>query len=419
MKTQERAGMIRCLLILSFCLCISPSFGQKRNIDFFIEEATANSPLLKDFQNQIKINQLDSLLILAAQRTQLSFTANNMYAPVVNGFGYDEAITNGANFSALIGVNKSLLNGRFNKLQFTSLRLLSDALRNNISLSEQDLRKSIISQYITTYGDFLQVNFTSGIQDMLNKQEVVLKKLTEKNVYRQVDYLTFYVTLQQNEFRLKQALIQYRNDYSTLNYLAGITDTAQILLDEPGITLNILPDISQSLYFRKYQTDSLTLSANRSLTGISYRPKLNVFADGGYNSSLAYKPYKNFGTSIGLNLVIPLYNGKQKKLQYQKIDIQENTRLANKKFFANQYYQQLVQLNQQLQSATALITDINLQLKFIETLITVNQKLLQTGDVRIYDYILALNSFLNAKNLVNENTINRLQLINQINYWNR
>ena len=97
----------------------------------------------------------------------------------------------------------------------------------------------------------------------------------------------------------------------------------------------------------------------------------------------------------------------------------ESTRIAHKQFYTNQYYQQVAQLRQQLQATTDLISDINLQLKYIETLITVNEKLLQTGEVRIYDYILALNNFLNAKNLINENTISRLQLINQINYWNR
>ena len=411
--------MIRCLLILIFCVNMLNSFAQKRDIDYFINQATANSPLLKDLQNQVKVNQLDSLLILAVQRPQVSFTSNDNYAPVISGVGYDDAITNGATMNALVGVNKSLLNGKANKVQFTNLKLLSDAIRNNMSISEQDIKRSIISQYITTYGDLLQVNFSTEIQDMLHKQETVLKKLTEKNVYRQVDYLAFYVSLQQNELRLKQQLIQYKNDYATLNYLAGIADTSQPILERPDIILNVLPDINQSAFLKKYQIDSLTLVVNKTLIDISYRPKLNAFADAGYYSSLAYKPYNNFGTSIGLSLIIPIYDGKQKKLQYSKIETQENTRAANKQFFTNQYYQQVAQLKQQLQAITGLVTDINLQLKYIETLITVNQKLLQTGDVRIYDYILALNNFLNAKNLVNDNTINRLQLINQINYWNR
>ena len=410
---------MRFFLILFFFLNPLISFGQKRNLDYFINQAMNNSPLLKDLQNQVKINQLDSLLILATQRPQVSFTSNDNYAPVIKGYGYDNAITNGANVSALIGVNKSLLNNPNNKIQFANLKLLSDALNNNRAISGQDLRRSVIAQYITTYGDLLQVNFSTEIQAMLQKQEAVLKKLTEKNVYRQVDYLSFYVTLQQNEFKLKQQVNQYKNDYFLLNFLAGIPDTTQPALEKPDITLNILPDISQSVFFKKYEIDSLTLAVNKTLVDITYRPKLNVYADAGYNSSLAYQAYKNFGTSIGLNLSIPIYDGKQKRLQYSKIEMQENTRLVNRQFFTNQYYQQVAQLKQQLKATEELMSDINNQLKYIETLIAVNEKLLQAGDVRIYDYILALNSFLNAKGLINDNTVSRLQLINQINYWNK
>jgi len=35
------------------------------------------------------------------------------------------------------------------------------------------------------------------------------------------------------------------------------------------------------------------------------------------------------------------------------------------------------------------------------------------------DYILALNNYITAKNLVVQNMIARLQIINQLNYWNK
>lgn len=411
--------MKSCIIIFFLSLNTMISTAQKRQLNFFLNQAIENSPLLKDYKNQVKINEFDSLLLLATQSPQISFSSNDSYAPVIKGFGYDDAITNGANVNALIGVNKTLLNGRNNKVQFANLQLLSDAIRNNAIISEQDIKKTIIGQYIITYGDMLQVNFSSAIQDKLRKEEIVLKKLTEKNVYRQVDYLTFYVTLQQNEFKLKQQVNQYKNDYATLNYLAGIADTTQLVLEWPDVTMPVLPEINSSAFFKKYEIDSLTLVNKKTLIDITYRPKLSVFADAGYNSSLAYKPYKNFGTSIGLSFVIPLYDGKQMNLQYGKIALSEKTRAANKQFYTNQYYRQVAQLKQQLQATSGLIDDINQQLKYIEALISVNEKLLQAGEVRVYDYILALNNFLNAKNLINENTISRLQIINQINYWNR
>jgi len=152
---------------------------------------------------------------------------------------------------------------------------------------------------------------------------------------------------------------------------------------------------------------------------VNYRPKINVFADAGYNSSLAYRAYKNFGTSFGISATVPIYDGKQKKLQYSKIDIEEKTRKNYQSFFTSQYQQQITLLMQQLKETENLISDINSQLKYTQSLIDVTGKLLEAGEAKVTDYVLALNNYINAKNLVAQNNIARLQIINQINYWNR
>jgi glutaredoxin 2 len=106
-------------------------------------------------------------------------------------------------------------------------------------------------------------------------------------------------------------------------------------------------------------------------------------------------------------------------MQYSKLDIAERTRAGYKDFFTSQYKQQISQLTQQLQATEALIAQINDQVRYSEALIDVNGKLLGTGDVKVADFILALSNYLNAKNLLTQNNITRLQIINQINYFNR
>ena len=49
----------------------------------------------------------------------------------------------------------------------------------------------------------------------------------------------------------------------------------------------------------------------------------------------------------------------------------------------------------------------------------VNEKLLTTGDAKIPDFVIAINNYLSARNLLAQNNINKLQVINQINYWNK
>ena len=58
-------------------------------------------------------------------------------------------------------------------------------------------------------------------------------------------------------------------------------------------------------------------------------------------------------------------------------------------------------------------------MKFTESLIKVDTQLLQTGDLKIADLILAINNYLSIKNLMTQTVISRLQLINQLNYWTK
>ena len=235
------------------------------------------------------------------------------------------------------------------------------------------------------------------------KERSLLKDLTEKNVYRQTDYLAFLVTLKQEGLLLRQLDIQFRNDHGTLNYLCGIVDTGATLLADPGIELQTLPDIGNSVFFRQYHLDSLKLRNTRSLIDFSYRPKASLYADGGWSSSLMYEPYKNFGVSFGFTVTMPIYDGHQRKMQYSKLDIAERTRTGYKDFFTSQYNQQIAQLSQQLKATEDLIGQIDEQVRYSQALIDVNGKLLGTGDAKIADYILALGNYLNAKNLLTQN----------------
>jgi outer membrane protein TolC len=395
------------------------SQGGGTNLDFYLDRALQNSPLLKDYRNQALSGDVDSQLIRASYLPQVTGSSVNIYAPTIHGYGYDQAISNGGNFTTVVAVNKTLVGQHHLDAQYETIRLQKQGLNNTSKISEQDLKKSITAQYITAYGDLQQLIFNREVYRLLQKEETLLKDLTEKNVYRQTDYLAFLVTLKQEGLLLRQLEIQYRNDHGALNYLCGIVDTSAMPLADPDIQLQQLPDVTQSVFFHQFHLDSLKLRNDRSLLDFSYKPKVSLYADGGYSSSLAYDAYKNFGASAGVTVTVPIYDGHQRKLQYSKLDIAERTRTGYKDYFNNQYSQQIAQLRQQLTATDELIGEINDQVRYSQTLIDVNGKLLGTGDAKIADYILALSNYLNAKNLLTQNNITRLQIINQINYWNR
>ena len=247
----------------------------------------------------------------------------------------------------------------------------------------------------------------------------MLKKLTQNNVYHQSDYLTFLVTLKQQELQLSQARLQYKNDFATLNYLAGIADTTQTELSYPGLERIVPFTSNNSIFFTQYRLDSLKIVNSRQQLDYTYKPKANIFADAGYNSDFMGQAWRNFGTSFGFSLSVPLYDGGQRKLQYKKFTLEEETRENYKAFFNVQYRQQIAQLTQQINENETLLPQIEDQIKYSETLIKVDTKLLENGDVKIADLILAINNYLTVRNLKTQTLISKLLLINQLNYWNK
>ena len=388
-------------------------------LNYFIQQAKETSPLLRGYQNQLLSNQLDSLILRASLRTQVNFLSNDMYAPVFDGWGYDEAITNRGNISALAQATRNFLPRGYAAAQFRAIGLQSQSLRDTIQLSVRDLVRTITEQYITAYGDLLTMNYSKELFDLLKGQTEAMKKLAQASVVKQTEFLSLDVTMQQQELTYLQAQIQYTADYLTLNYLAGIPDTAIGLLEEPKLEYNLPHDFYTSVFYQRYVTDSLRIMNERKLIDFTYRPTIGAFTDAGYNSSLFTSPYKNLGFSFGVNVKVPIYDGHQKKMKYQKLNIEESTRQYNKEYFIKQYYQQIGQLNAQLRATDQLFEKIRRQVDYTKTLISAYGKLIQTSDARVTDLVTAITNYLNAQNLYRQNFISRLRIMNQINYWNQ
>ncbi|HUR12363.1 MAG TPA: TolC family protein [Flavitalea sp.] len=394
------------------------AFPQVYTLPYYIQKANQNNPAVKDLQNQILSLQIDSQLLKASRIPQVNFLSSNSYAPIIRGWGYDEAITNIANITQVIQANRNFLSKRNITAQYTTIALQRRGLLDSISLSKQDLVRTITEQYITAYGDLLTMDFNKEVYELMKREEEILKKLTEASVYKQTDYLTFYVTMQQQELIYLQAQIQYNTDFLTLNYISGIVDTTLERIARPVFTDTLSIDFYNSVFYNRFTTDSLRLINEKELIDYEYKPKIGAFADAGYNSSLQNTPYKNFGVSAGISVIVPIYDGRQKQMKHARIAIRENTRQSNREFFVNQYRMQWQQLRQQLLSIDLMVSKINKQIEYSHTLIIANGKLLETGDITMKDYVTAINNYLNAQNLLAQNNISRLRILNQIAYWN-
>jgi outer membrane protein TolC len=394
-------------------------YGQNRNLNDFIQLAKKNSATLNSFQNQILSNKLDSQILRASLKTQLNFVSNEMYAPVIKGWGYDQAITNTAQVSAMVQATKTFISKGYLGAQYRAIALQNRSLLDTLLLSTKDLVRTITDQYITAYGDQLTMDYSKELYDLLKKEEDLLKKLAQSNVIKQTDFLTFDINLKQQELTYLQAEIQYNADYLTLNFLAGVVDTTILVIEEPRLEDSLPHDFYSSVFYQRYVNDSLRIANERKLIDYSYRPSFNAFTDAGFNSSLQNTPYKNIGYSFGVNIKWPIYDGHQRTFKYQKLDIEERTRLKNKSFFINQYNQQILQLSNQLHSTDQLFEKIRQQVDYTKTLISAYDKLFETGDIRVTDFVIAISNYLAAQNSYRQNFVGRLKILNQINYWNQ
>lgn len=404
------------LLTLSFG--ITSAQTSVKDLDYYLNQARLSSPVLKDLNSQQRATSIDSLIIKASAKPQVIATGAGLYAPVFHGYGYDEVLTNGQSLEAYLQLNYDLLNKKRINNQLENVKIQSDSIRYAGKMSLYDLNRSITDQYLIAYSSQQQLDFNKEVVALLEREEVLLKQLTRSNIYKQSEYLTFLVTLQQQQLAMKQSELQMQNDYATLSYLSGIIDTSSTKLAEPKLAdIGIIGE--RNFFLQKFTIDSLKNENLKQGIDLNYKPKLGVYANGGYNSSLILQPYQNFGTSVGFTFSVPIYDGQQRKMQTNKLAISSNTISIYRDYFINQQTQQLNLIRQQVAQTDALFGKINEQIKFSKGLIEVDSKLLHTGDLRIADFVIAINNYMAAQNLFRQTTINRLKLINQFNYWNK
>ena len=396
----------------------SQSYAQTRNLEDYLNRAISNSPLLNDYNNRIGMTRLDSLIHRAEYKPQVDFSTTNIFAPAIKGYGYDRGIIDGGTYNALVTVSQTILGRRQLNAQLNGYRLDNRDTENSRQISIHDLRLSVIAQYITAYGTWQEMQYQQEVLNLMREEEHLLHKLMESAVYKQTDYLNFQIGVQQQSIRLQQQEATYRDAISTLNYLCGIVDTARVRLDVPTIALRLPAEYESTIQFKQSVIDSLRLRNEDLLIDYAYHPKVNVFIDGGFNTTFASQAYKNAGVSMGLSLSVPIYDGKQRKKQHSKIKLEEQTRQQYQIFARQQYQKQLAGLYQQLKLCNVIVEQSQTAVTQARTLMDAYRKLLRTGGVSITDYFLSVSSYLSLRSDVLQNTNAKLQIINQINYWN-
>lgn len=417
MNTHYKSSILWSLVLIILLFCPLTKAQTGKTLPYFIKTAQTNSPLLNDYNNQMMSYKIDSLKLRSMYGFIVSGELNAGYSPNIKGWGYDNALTNGQSLFAGIRVAKEFIsrNNIQTRLKSYDVSIAQILAQKNISI--QTLNKQITDQYIATYANQQRYELSLEIINLLNQEDLVLKKLTQSAVFKQTDYLTFKVTLQQNELTMQQQQADLQSNYALLNYLCGIVDTQFPPLDTPSpAQMTITPDFEESFYMQAYKADSLKIRNDNEIIGYNYKPKIVAFSDGGYQSSFAQTAYKNFGLGIGIGVSIPIYDGHQKKMLLQQNQLALQTRQKYMEQSKRQYQQQVFQIQNQMDQYNKMIQTASQQINYAKVLVEANAKQLPTGDVKVVDFILSINNLLNLKGNIIQYNATLFSLRNQMQY---
>jgi len=403
-----------CLLLIDLVL-----YSQDHSLESYIRLGVDNNPLLKDLSNQIRSNRYDSLITRATYLPQVNFNAMMMYAPVVNDWGFSDVITNGQELMGTLNVNQQIFNKKTREVNYRKFGLENTSLENSRNLSVNELKKAITAQYLTAYSAIMEAEFQQEILSTLKEEEMVLKMWVQKGTYRQTDYLSVRVEVIQLERNIRNLEFQYRKEFSNLNVICGISDTAVYKLGLPSIEEIIKRSTANSLFFKKFVIDSLQIQTEKLLIDRKYKPTVNWFSDGGLINNEPAFLYQNFGISFGMSLSLPVYDGNQRKLNYSKLKTREETRKNYMDFFRTQYDLQLRQLKEELNNVRSLAQDNQKQIAVVKMLVAQERAELNSGTLTITDYILALRSLTAATHEGVQYQIRAQYILNEINFWNQ
>ena len=399
-----RAQAVPAPPVLSSAPTVATPPASPRRLGDFLLLARQSSPLLRATANQVGQNRIDSLVRARQNGVQVGGIGAAVFYPsitkMVNGdkvqvLGYDNAISNGGNFAAFAQATKPLFNRFQLQNDYQIINSQGLLLRNSGRLSALDLRRSITDQYLTAFAAESQLRFSRTLLAELRKQDDILRQLVNGGIFKQTQYLSFYLSVRTQEVVVEQNRLAYRRELGTLRALTAVSDTTLISLETPTPpTHRPLAGLLAPAQ-RQYTLDSLRLLLDRRAVDAYYRPRVNAVFDGGLQSAsfLPADLAHSVGIGAGLQLGVPIFDGHQRQLQYQRIELSERSRSGYRQFITVQRQQQYQQLEGLIRASDALLARIREQLRVADALVGAARQQLAIGDVAILDYLNLVTSY--------------------------
>jgi len=394
------------ILIFLFLVFLNVSAQEVKGLDFYLIQAKNNTPVLLENRNLEQIGELQNNLIIAQNRAfQINATSEILIAPYFdnngkpiditttpspNAFGYDVGITNGGLYSAQLNVTKNLFNQSAidnllfqNKIKNEAIQLSSEEITNN-------LKKNITDLYITTYQLQLQTEFTKEILSDLENRLQVVELLVNRAVLMVSDYLLLQLDIESKKLELKQIQNNFKTSLGQLYSLSGIPLESINKIAQPDISS--IDNPTEFFYNKKFENDSLQVASDQRVFNNRYKPQISVYANTGLNAVELQNIEHRIGASAGLRLIIPIYDGRQRKYN----ELQNNLKKESLEYYREN---SKIQLKNKVESIKQQIVDLDENIQLLDNQLQKQKNILEIykgklvqGQVSIVDYIDYINS---------------------------
>jgi outer membrane protein TolC len=393
-------------------------FSQEKNLNFYLESAVNNNPVINENKQLLNTYLTQKKLIKASTTRPLLFTtANYLFAPTFGEYGYDSAVTNGGLYSLMLNFDYPLFRGTAYDVRLKSIQADQSTYNNTIALTRHEIERDVTDQYIKSYFDLKQIDYINEVIGYLETQKAVLESLAKNNLVMMTDVKLLDIEYQNQVISKYKQENLYRSGLMQLNLLAGIKDTSLVVLAEPDIPFN-KSNVMRSNFLAQYEIDSLKLEMEQKMFELNYNPQLDFFVNGGLNAVTYHDIQKKVGFSMGFNFTFSLYDGNQRGLNGQLIRIRQDIVSNNKYNFIKQNDIRKANIIRELDDLEKTGKLQETQSENYISLIDLQQREIEAGLVSVVDYINTLKNYITVKNDLLSIQGERLTLINEYNYRN-
>ncbi len=430
--------MKRLLLLFSLSVVCLYSYGQEsgdRTIHYYVETAKKNSPLITDYRNRTEIERAELERLKAMyMHSRVELNGDYLFVPIISKdggrtafkwnarsatdyYGYDLGESSGS-LHAGATWTQPLLGRSSYKVAQEQAKINADIVNNHIRMEEHQLERSVTEQYLLCLLDKSQMDFTDSVRAIINRQIDIVKKLVENGLSKQSDLKLLMIEREANVEQYAAARQSYHTHLMDLNLLCGIKDTTDAKLSDIFLSVRLRSDREPSLFTEQYRLDSLNTAASLRSFNLQYKPKLNLFVNGGIQFGDFSGWYRHFGMSAGLTFSWTIFDGRQKRLKERQTGLQQHTIQTYKE---NSEYQRNMRIKQcisELDRYDERERVLGNQLAEYESILSDYSKEMDAGQVSVLDYITVLrNKIQTEKDRLLLQT-NRQLVIAAYNYWN-